>query len=165
MCSIAFTRRIARSPGASGGGAFCAGAFLAGGAESPGEGQGATFTVTLPSSSMSVAPAIRHSAAIAVKDPWDTVRLDAIRILVVEDEPDTRDFLKRLLEGHGAEVVVAASVAEALSLCKIERPDMLISDIGLPQVDGYDLVQQIRAGDADAARGIPAIALTAYARA
>jgi PAS domain S-box-containing protein len=134
-------------------------------AESPGEGQGATFTITLPSRSISVAPAIRHSAAIAVRDPWDTVELDAIRILVVEDEPDTRDFLKRLLEGHGAEVVVAASVAEALSLLRIERPDMLISDIGLPQVDGYDLVEQIRAGDADAARGIPAIALTAYARA
>jgi CheY-like chemotaxis protein/two-component sensor histidine kinase len=134
-------------------------------AESPGEGQGSTFTVTLPASGMSVEPGSRHSATIAVKDPWDTVTLDAIRILVVEDESDTRDFLKRLLEGHGAEVVVAASVTEALSLFKIERPDMLISDIGLPQIDGYDLVQQIRAGDADAARGIPAIALTAYARA
>jgi PAS domain S-box-containing protein len=133
-------------------------------AESSGEGQGSTFTVALPSSGMSVEPGSRHSATIAVKDPWDTVTLDAIRILVVEDEPDTRDFLKRLLEGHGAEVVVAGSVAEALSLFKIERPDMLISDIGLPQIDGYDLVQQIRAGDAEAARGIPAIALTAYAR-
>jgi CheY-like chemotaxis protein len=60
---------------------------------------------------------------------------------------------------------VAGSVGEALSLYKIERPDILISDIGLPQIDGYDLVQQIRAGDAEAVRGIPAIALTAYARA
>jgi PAS domain S-box-containing protein len=134
-------------------------------AESPGEGQGSTFTVALPASGGSVEPGSRHAATIASNDRWDTVTLDAIRILVVEDEPDTRDFLKRLLEGHGAEIVVAASVTEALSLFKIERPDMLISDIGLPQIDGYDLVQQIRAGDEAAARGIPAIALTAYARA
>ena len=99
------------------------------------------------------------------KDPWDVVTLEGIRVLVVEDEPDTRDFLKRLLEGHGAAVVAAGSVREALSLFKSERPDMLISDIGLPDVDGYDLVQQIREGGEGGRGGIPAIALTAYARA
>jgi CheY-like chemotaxis protein len=93
------------------------------------------------------------------------VTLDGIRVLVVEDEPDTRDFLIRLLESHGAIVLAAGSVMEALTLSRSGHPDMLISDIGLPDVDGYELVQHIREHDSKSHSGIPAIALTAYARA
>ena len=133
-------------------------------AESAGEGLGATFTIAFPSNGSAPGTEAPHLQRMA-KDPWDVVTLEGIRVLVVEDELDTRDFLKRLLEGHGAAVVAAGSVREALSLFKSERPDMLISDIGLPDVDGYDLVQQIREGGEGGRGGIPAIALTAYARA
>ena len=113
-------------------------------AESPGEGLGATFTIVLPSSGLSSS---RKASPGAQRRPVGTVRLAGIRVLVVEDEPDTRDFLKRLLAGHGAEVFSAASVTEALTLFRTEAPEMLISDIGLPDMDGYDLVQQIRGSD------------------
>jgi PAS domain S-box-containing protein len=133
-------------------------------ADSDGEGLGATFTIVLPSEGSVLEREAPHLQQLT-KDPWEAVTLDGIKVLVVEDEPDTRDFLRRLLEGHGAVVVAAGSVKEALSLSRTEQPDMLISDIGLPDVDGYELVQQIREDAADGPSGIPAIALTAYARA
>jgi PAS domain S-box-containing protein len=133
-------------------------------AESAGEGLGATFTVALPANGLALEADAPHLPRLP-REPWEGVMLDGIRILVVEDEPDTRDFLIRLLEGYGAKVVAAGSVDQALSLFRAERPDLLVSDIGLPVVDGYDLVQQIRDSDADGRGGIPAIALTAYARA
>jgi PAS domain S-box-containing protein len=132
-------------------------------AKSAGEGLGATFTVLFPSSGFELDSEGAH-APRAGRDLWEGVTLAAMRVLVVEDEPDTRDFLKRLLEGHGAQVIAAASVKEALMLLQSDAPDLLISDIGLPDVDGYELVHQIRASSA-VSRGIPAIALTAYARA
>ncbi len=85
-------------------------------------------------------------------------------MLVVEDEPDTRDFLERFLKVYSADVVTARSAAEALSLLPTSRPDILVSDIGLPDVDGYDLIQRIRAMDKNSGGAIPAIAVTAYAR-
>jgi CheY-like chemotaxis protein len=87
-----------------------------------------------------------------------------MRVLVVEDEPDTREFLKRLLQSHGAEVTVAASAAEALAAFGGAMPHILVSDIGLPDVDGYELMQKIRQRFAEGGNSIPAIALTAYAR-
>jgi len=133
-------------------------------AESPGEGQGATFTIVFPVDTAAVERSVLHTSS-AARNRWDAVNLDGIKVLVVEDETDTRDFLKRLLEGQGAIVLAAESVHEALSLAKADRPDVLISDIGLPDVDGYELMQQIRDEGGDARRGLPAIALTAYARA
>ena len=133
-------------------------------AESPGEGHGATFTIVFPVDTAAVEPEVPHSSG-AERNQWDAVNLDGVKVLVVEDEPDTREFLKRLLEGQGATVLAAESVHEALSLTKADRPDMLISDIGLPGVDGYELMQQIRDEGGDRRRGLPAIALTAYARA
>jgi PAS domain S-box-containing protein len=132
-------------------------------AESAGEGQGAAFTVRLPSGG-------REQAAVEPRAAGETAAarldaLDGIRILVVEDERDTREFLGRLLVGYGAEVVVAASAAEALALLPGTPVNFLISDIGLPNVDGYELLQRIRRMDGSSAAGIPAIALTAYARA
>ena len=132
-------------------------------AESAGEGAGATFTVTLPSSVAPNAVADGPRPASAT-EPATGVTLEAVRVLVVEDEPDTRQFLKRLLEGHGARVVTAASGRDALDAFRRDDVDVLISDIGLPGLDGYELMRQIRRG-APADRRVAAIALTAYARA
>jgi CheY-like chemotaxis protein len=129
-------------------------------AESAGEGQGATFSIALPvRASAPIGASVAEEAAEA-----PPVALDAMSVLVVEDEPDTREFLKRLLEGHGAVVATAASAEEALGRIAAERPDLLISDIGLPDVDGYELMQRMRQGLPEQGSTIPAIALTAYAR-
>ena len=129
-------------------------------ASSEGEGKGATFTVTLPVVSEAMEQERR-------RDPRESVdigvALDAIRLLVVEDEADTLEFLRRLLTAHGATVLTAATAGEALSLVRDEPLDLLISDIGLPEMDGYDLIQSVRRQPSPG-RDIPAIALTAYAR-
>jgi PAS domain S-box-containing protein len=127
-------------------------------AESEGEGRGATFTVSLP------VVGAEHDRRNGGLDSDDTgVPLHEIRLLVVEDEADTLEFLRRLLAAHGATVLTARSASEALALVQSERPDLLISDIGLPEVDGYDLIQKVRREQAPG-HDIPAIALTAYAR-
>jgi len=81
----------------------------------------------------------------------------------VEDEPDTREFLERILKTYGAEVVSAGTAADALAALPASRADILVSDIGLPEMDGYDLIQRVR-GSAPPMSGVPAVALTAYAR-
>jgi PAS domain S-box-containing protein len=129
-------------------------------AASQGEGKGATFLVTLPVLS-DVAEQERRREPSDGVDPG--VALDAIRLLVVEDEADTLEFLRRLLTTHGATVLTAATAGEALSLVRDQRPDLMISDIGLPEMDGYDLIQNVRRQPSPG-RDIPAIALTAYAR-
>jgi PAS domain S-box-containing protein len=126
---------------------------------SEGEGRGATFVVTLPVVSDTTGQERRRSRS--TDDA--VVGLEAIRLLVVEDEADTLEFLRRLLTTHGATVLTAASAPEALSLVRKETPDVLISDIGLPEMDGYDLIQRVRR-EPSPARDVPAIALTAYAR-
>jgi CheY-like chemotaxis protein len=107
-----------------------------------------------------------HPAARDLLPPVDdcTDRLDGLRILVVDDEADTRDLLKQGLEYCGAKVKVVGTAAEALKLLTTNTPDVLISDIGMPEVDGYDLIRQVR--KLPPARGgtVPAIALTAYTR-
>jgi PAS domain S-box-containing protein len=132
-------------------------------AESGGIGQGATFMIVLPSSAGTQARHERpHDSTKESAQPRDS--LSGIRILIVEDEPDTSEFLDRLLRGYGAEVVMARTAAEALSRINDDKVDLVLSDIGLPDVDGYDLMHQIRALPASAGGAVPAIALTAYAR-
>jgi CheY-like chemotaxis protein len=137
-------------------------------AESAGEGQGATFTVLLP-----VAPVYRiedeggrvHPAARDMLPTYECPdRLDGLKVLVVDDEPDTRELLKVGLGHCGAVVTVAASAAEAYELIMDNAPDLLISDIGMPGVDGYELIHRVRQLLADGGGKLPAIALTAYAR-
>jgi len=137
-------------------------------AMSEGEGQGATFTVTLPitavyqidSSGGRVHPAARE--LLPANDCTD--RLDGLTILVVDDEPDTRDLLKQGLEFCGATVRVAGSAAEAVDALVASVPDILISDIGMPGIDGYDLIRQVRGLPADSGGKVAAVALTAYTR-
>jgi PAS domain S-box-containing protein len=137
-------------------------------AESPGESQGTTFTVLLPvapvyasdSSELRVHPAARDTLpAFGSPD-----RLDGLRVLVVDDEPDTREMLKAGLGQCGAEVTAAGSAAEALTEIRQSPPDVLISDIGMPDVDGYELIRKVRTMPAGQGGTVPAIALTAYAR-
>jgi PAS domain S-box-containing protein len=133
-------------------------------AESPGVGHGATFTILLPASAGALEGA-RTSGDTARKpgvQPHES--LEGICILVVEDDPDTREFLHRFLRGVGAGVVVAQSAEEALVRLREDGVDLIVSDIGLAHVDGYDLMQRIRRLPADDGGAIPAIALTAYAR-
>ncbi len=133
-------------------------------AESPGEGKGATFTVVLPrgSSAADSAPA-GNAGARTDSMAQASDALNGMRILIVDDEKDTLDFVSRFLASYGAEVVAAASAAEAIALVSTAGANVLISDIGLPDVDGYELLQRIRRLEVGAG-GIPAIALTAYAR-
>ena len=137
-------------------------------AASPGKGEGATFTVQLP-----VVPVYQvdpeggrvHPAArdlMPLRESGD--RLDGLTILIVDDEPDTRELLKTGLENCGALVTVASSSAEALEAIQTELPDVLISDIGMPGEDGYDLIRRLRSLPPERGGKIPAIALTAYAR-
>ncbi len=137
-------------------------------AESPGEGKGSTFTVLLP-----VAPVYQaategervHPAARDTLPFFDCVeRLDGVRILVVDDEPDTRELLKAGLGQSGAEVTAAGSAAEALAAMRASVPDLLISDIGMPEEDGYEMIRRVRALPDEGGGRVPAIALTAYAR-
>jgi PAS domain S-box-containing protein len=132
-------------------------------ADSPGLGKGATFTARLPTSGVIDAPDVTTPSA-GVSETFHDVPLDGIRVLLVEDEADTREFVTRLLEAHRARVVAAASAADALSLFSADVPDIVVSDIGLPGVDGYDLMEQIRRRSVADGGGVPAIALTAYAR-
>jgi PAS domain S-box-containing protein len=132
-------------------------------AESAGEGQGATFTIMLP---LTRPPALREEALTPADSSANTddVSLATIRVLVVEDEPDAADFVRKLLEMHGADVKLAGSAREALEILAHSEPDILVSDIGLPGMDGYALIEQIRRKAVTDGGGLLAVALTAYAR-
>jgi two-component system, chemotaxis family, sensor kinase Cph1 len=138
---------------------------------SEGENQGATFTVRLPIASLRP-PAIDRSALQAPPpgQPGAGLLLEpkpelaGLRMLVVDDEPDARELVTTLLEGNGVEVTAAGSAQEALSLIPRILPDILLSDIGMPQMDGYELIQKLRQLPAANGGRTPAVALTAFAR-
>jgi PAS domain S-box-containing protein len=137
-------------------------------ADSEGEGKGATFTVMLPISPVYQVDSSGgrvHPGARDLLPPADSAdRLDGLRILVVDDEADTRELLKQGLEFCGATVKVAESAAEALDLLQVAVPDVLISDIGMPGTDGYAFIRQIRKLSRQGGGKVAAIALTAYTR-
>jgi PAS domain S-box-containing protein len=140
-------------------------------ASSDGNGAGSTFTVELPALALDVDAAARsasrHQPSRSMAEQSDayarTADLGGVRVLVVDDEPDARSLIERLLEDCDATVTTAASASEALEHVAREAPDVLLSDIGMPAEDGYSLMRRIRNLTGEASR-VPAIALTAYAR-
>ena len=140
-------------------------------AESEGAGQGSTFTVRLPLiamrsidlSSMRNEERVHPTASGGVPFDCPPVLKD-LHVLVVDDEEDTRLFVTAVLEQCGARVTATASAAEALVSLQDLRPDVLVSDLGMPEEDGYSLIRKVRALSADEGGRTPAAALTAYAR-
>jgi CheY-like chemotaxis protein len=90
--------------------------------------------------------------------------LNGLRVLIVDDEADARELCTTVLEQYGAEVIAVATASEALDVIKQSQPDVLVSDIGMPQEDGYSLIARVRALKTEQGGQIPAVALTAYAR-
>jgi signal transduction histidine kinase/CHASE3 domain sensor protein/ActR/RegA family two-component response regulator len=135
-------------------------------AASEGEGHGATFTIRLPLTAGQIAqPQTETAHETAGFTPRETEsELDGARVLVVDDDADTRQLLKQIMESQGAEVRMAASAAEALEMIGSAPPDALVADIGMPGEDGYSMMRKIRKLPPDRGGGVPALALTAYAR-
>jgi PAS domain S-box-containing protein len=135
-------------------------------AKSPGEGQGSTFVVSLPitivhddtSLPKQVVPREHEESEF----DYSATPLTGIKLLIVDDEPDARQLIRRVLTECGAVVALAGSADEALNVIESFRPDILISDVGMPDQDGYDLIRRVRARVA--AKTLPAVALTAFAR-
>jgi CheY-like chemotaxis protein len=130
-------------------------------AESPGKDKGATFTVKLPlKQRRNPPPRLRGENK---SDPMRPGILAGLKVLIVDDEPDNRDFLMVALEYFGASATAAATAAEAIDILQQSPPHILVSDIGMPAQDGYWLIRKVRSSASDKIKRLPAVALTAYA--
>ncbi len=134
---------------------------------SEGTDKGSSFTVRLP---IAIAQR-RESGSLLSSDQTELScelpcppEVTGLHVVVVDDERDSREMLQALLEGGGAHVRIAASASEGLRLIEAEPPDVLISDIGMPEADGYDFIAKVRNLAPASGAGVPAVALTAYAR-
>jgi PAS domain S-box-containing protein len=127
---------------------------------SAGEGKGASFIVRLPLMAIAARPGAADIFS-GISRPFP--RLDDLRILVVEDESEARDLVTEVLERCGATVTTADSAPSALLLLREDRPHVLISDIGMPELDGYEFIRRVRQMESMSGDSTPAIALTAYA--
>jgi CheY-like chemotaxis protein len=146
-------------------------------ASSEGEGKGATFIVRIPFTAVRVMKESSRQAEqrkgnaegsqVIERDGSpadDAAQLSGLRLLIVDDEPDAREMLQVMLGQYGIQVKTSASVQEALELLERWKPDVLISDVGMPNEDGYALILRVRALGHDRGGNIPAIALTGYSR-
>jgi CheY-like chemotaxis protein len=139
-------------------------------AASPGPGQGSAFTVALPMTVLETDANPDERRTVRAVSPADKleeacVDIGGLRIFVVDDEPDARIVVQRFLQDCRATVVTASTADEAVNLIATGRFDVLVSDIGMPGEDGYSLIRRVRALGPANGGNIPAIALTAYARA
>jgi CheY-like chemotaxis protein len=137
-------------------------------AESPGEGRGATFRVRLPAAPLqTVARSPTRGREANGRDAASELApsLRGLRVVLVDDDSGARELLTTVLAHGGAEVAAAASAAEGLAAVRHVRPHVLLSDIEMPEEDGYSLIRQVRALTPEQGGGTPALALTAYARA
>jgi PAS domain S-box-containing protein len=135
--------------------------------QSPGENRGTTVTVSLPVSAVhhpDSADRTHPDARSAPADSADAEELSGVNVLVVDDQADARDLIARILSDAGATVSVAPSADEALARISAGRFDVLLSDIGMPEADGFELLRRVRALDPELGGRIPAIALTAFSR-
>ena len=133
---------------------------------SDGEGLGATFSVHLPVTAVQRPgmPERMHPAAAPTTSPFLPTDLAGATIVIVDDHPDAQRLLQRVLHECGARVLAAGSAAEALAVLEAERADLLVSDIGMPNADGFELLRRVRALPPERGGRIKAIALTAFAR-
>ncbi len=138
-------------------------------ATSDGRAKGSTFSLTLPlkqaqTTGQATKPGRAENDRPVMQATPSEFDLNGIKVLVVDDESDVRELVRQLLEGHGAAVLTAGSTAEALAIAATTSIGLLISDLGMPTEDGYDLIRKIRDLPAECGGRVPAIALTAYAR-
>jgi len=133
-------------------------------ATSAGEGMGATFVVNLPACSQADAASARehavHSAPPSMPGP--VLSLAGVKVLVIDDEPDVRELMRLVLINAGAEVLTASSSDAGFASVRAHRPDVIVSDIGMPERDGYQFIRDLRSLDETEAGGTPAVALTAF---
>jgi PAS domain S-box-containing protein len=134
-------------------------------AYSEGDGRGATFIIRLPLAPVRAARPSSGPPAASVEQIAFPAELSGLRVLVVDDEADARQLVQSVLEGGGAIVEVAGSAAEAFESIRANKFDVIISDIGMPDTDGYELIRKLRQLPREEGGRIPAVALTAYARA
>jgi len=133
------------------------------GVSSPGTHAGTTFTVRLPlAEAPAQAPSPQPSGSASPAAPQGD--LAGVKVLLVDDAADTLDVLQQILQHTGATIMAASSAGKALAMLERERPDVIVSDIGMPDVDGFELIRRIRRRSAGAGGAIPAIALTAFTR-
>jgi CheY-like chemotaxis protein len=134
-------------------------------AKSGGEGQGATFVVSLPLAPVRSGDR-RHPVGSSSSrgDECSNLSLEGVRVLIVDDEADSRDLVRRVLAQCHAEVLTAASAAEGLEVLKAAKPHIVVSDIGMPETDGYQFMRQVRSLSGEDGGRTPGIALTAFAR-
>jgi len=139
-------------------------------ASSSGKGRGSTFTMLLPAplprfqQTQNVEGKPEPKEAGKGKDPEAGLNLKGVRVLVVEDDPDTLELLRFILDRRGAEVNTAASTREALDVMEHWQPTTLVSDLAMPEQDGYDLIGRIRSRSSERGGNIPAVAVSAYTR-
>ena len=138
--------------------------------ESEGEGRGATFLIDLPLMATDASEAAQESqladASAKADGSWDgTGKLEDLRIMLVDDDPDTLQMLTLVLEEAGGEVKPCGTAAEALETLDGWEADLLVSDLGMPNEDGYALIRKMRARESERGAATPAIALTAFASA
>jgi signal transduction histidine kinase/DNA-binding response OmpR family regulator len=131
-------------------------------AESDGEGKGATFLLRFPVATPDQLVGLRDGPPEVEAQP---ARLEGVRVLLVEDELDSRDCIAHTLGQYGAEVIAVGSAAEAFAAIDANPPDVLISDLAMPDEDGFSLIRRVRALPPDRGGRVPATALSAYARA
>ncbi len=136
-------------------------------AQSAGDRAGTTFTVRLPRLVIAPTPPIseRRARGRDVATVSQPGRLSDVHVLAVDDEPDALVLLVEMLQMAGAKVTTTDSGAAAIDLARVMKPDVIVADVGLPDVDGFEIVRRLRASEDPDVRDMPAIALTAYARA
>src|SRR6185437_8043395 len=131
--------------------------------ESEGEGKGAAFIVTLPLAPIRDRKGAGHTLGQPSGTQGEHIMLSGVKVLVVDDEHDARSLIKEVLTQCEAVVVTAASAEEALEILMKHKPDVMISDIGMPEKDGFQLIREVRSFPAAREEKTPAIALTAFA--
>ena len=131
-------------------------------ASSRGEGEGATFTITLPL--VEAVAKAAEMAAVSANGLSSAPQLSGLNVLLVDDDSDTLNVMATALAGRQANVTAVSSAGEAIQAIRRRRPDVLVSDIAMPDVDGYGLIEKVRSLENGEAQSIPAVAITAYAK-